>query len=155
MQQNAQSRGKTFKLIVKVSDNCIEILRYVDKNIPILKQLGARVQVEKISNEEFDEEMVNILKSKGITRLPAVITPDGNLLIGLKSIIDMFEKNLTNARNRARVGGVGGVGGNNINPQSLNAEMGSNPDLNAFWMNELYAGINKNGNETARIPREG
>jgi hypothetical protein len=126
------SQGKTFKLIVQVSDTCIELLRYLDKNIVSVNNLGAKVQVEKIGKDEFDEDMVETLRKKGITRLPALVAPDGKLFIGLKKIMDLFEKNLNNVRNDARTGAIGGP--------AEDAEMGSNPDLTDFWSRELFAG---------------
>lgn len=140
------SQAKTFKLIVQVSDACLELLRYVNKNIGDVNKLGARVAVEKISKNEMDEDMIEMLRKKGITRLPALIAPDGKVFIGLKKIMDLFEKNLNNARNSERVSASDGYDG-----PAADSEIGSNPDLNNFWQQELYAGMDRKGK---MIPRK-
>jgi len=140
------NRAKTFKLLVKTSDNCIELLKYINKNIATVNKLGVKIRVDKLKNGEFDEDMVNMLKNKGITRLPALITSDGSVFIGLKSIIDLFEKNLNAARGRERVEPVAHV--------DVVAEMGTNPDMNAWWMRELYAGVDKSGKAVPRKDKD-
>jgi hypothetical protein len=140
------SQVKTFKLIVQVNEVCLEILRYLDKNISTINRLGVRIQVEKLSKSELDEEMLETLRKKGITRLPVLIVNDGKLLVGLKRIIDMFEKNLNNARVDERVSPAGDYGG-----PAVGAEMGTNPDLCDYWQRELYAGTDRKGK---MIPRD-
>lgn len=130
---------QTFKLIVTVTDNCIEICQYLCKNITDINKLGVRVHIEKISKVEFDEVMVDTLRRKGITRLPALVAPDGKLFIGMKNIVDLFERNLRPARNTDRIGAV-----------DSNSEMGSNPDLTSFYMKELYSGRDNNGKMVPR-----
>lgn len=141
------NQTKTFKLIVTATDKCLEVLRYLDKNIVPVNKLGVRVQVEKISKAEFDEAMVETLRKKGITRLPTLLAPDGKLFIGIKSIIDLFEKNLRNVRNDERVSPINDPYGG----PATTAEMGSNPDLTDFYMRELYAGCDNRGK---MIPRK-
>lgn len=140
------SQGKTFKLIVQTSDTCLDLLRYMNKNITTINQLGVRVAVEKISKQEFDDDMVETLRKKGITRLPALIAPDGKLFIGIKRITDLFDKNLNSARNDSRTNPSGEYGG-----PATGAEMGSNPDLTDFWQAELFAGQDRKGRH---IPRK-
>ncbi len=131
------SQIKTFKLIVQVSDNCLDLLRYLDKNISDINKLGVKVQVEKIARDEFDDEMVENLRKRGITRLPALIAPDNKIFIGLASITSLFEKNLNNVRTGQRVGPI--RDGND----EMSTEMGSNPDMTDFWMKELYEGTDR------------
>lgn len=133
------SQTKIFKLIVQPTDNCLELLRYLDKNITMVNSLGVRIHIEKISKDEFDEDMVETLRTKGITRLPVLLAPDGKMKIGLKQVIDLFEKNINNANNNARTGPID------------DAEIGTNPDMTDFWMNELYNGSDKRGR---LIPRK-
>lgn len=94
---------KTFKLIVTVNDNCIAVLKYIAKCITMINNMGVRVQVEKIANEDFDAEMVAIMRKKGILRLPALIAPDGAKFIGVNDITGLFEKNLKSARTVEKV----------------------------------------------------
>jgi len=123
---------KTLKLIVTPSKNCFKILTYLNNNIYKINNLGIRVHVEKISSDEFDEDMVNALQNKGINRLPALICPGGEVFIGLKSISDVFEKNLKIANNRNRTA-----------PVEERCD-----DVTDFWMNELYS---KDGGK--KVPR--
>jgi hypothetical protein len=140
---------KTFKLIVKPSPNCIDLLRYLNKNIKSINKLGVTVRVEKISQSEFNEDMVNALKAKGITRLPTLVAPEGKIFVGLKSITDLFEKNLNNNKRNARL-----TPGRGPMDPATNAEIGSNPDMSNFWMREMYAGIGKNGKPLARQDKD-
>jgi hypothetical protein len=132
---------KTFKLIVTANENCMKILRYLQKCINDINTMGVRVQIEKISRKEFDEDMVEMLRRKGITRLPVLLAPDGASFIGVGKITDLFERNLKSQKTGARVapagGGESGGGGN--------AELGSNPALTDFWMSEMYGGKDDNG----------
>lgn len=135
----SMNKNKTFKLIVTATDNCLEICRYLNKNVIGINKLGVRVTVEKINTAEFDEEMVEILRKKGITRLPTLIAPDGKLFIGLKTITNLFEKNLRGGRTMDRFSPMNGE------YNSGNAELGSNPSMTDFWMRELFTGMDKRG----------
>ncbi|SIP86048.1 Hypothetical protein PACV_335 [Pacmanvirus A23] len=128
------SQTKTFKLIVQVSDNCLDLLRYLDKNINDINKLGVRVQVEKIAKDEFDDEMVENLRKRGITRLPALIAPDNKIFIGLASITNLFEKNLNNVRTGQRVGPIRG---------GDSSESDSNLDISDYMMKEMYEGTDR------------
>jgi hypothetical protein len=131
----AAQRMKVFKVLVQDSDNCIELARYINKNIKSINKLGIEIRMEKIEKDEFDDDMVEALRKRGITRLPAMVTNDGKTHVGLKVIIDMFEKGINNQSNASRV-----------SPEmDLSSEMGSNPDMNNFWMRELYAGQDNKG----------
>lgn len=141
------SRIKIFKLIVQPTETCLELLRYLDKNIGDVNSLGAGVQIEKISNDEIDEDLIETFRKKGITRLPALLAPDGHVFIGLKQVIELFEKNLNSSRTGARAGPITDPYGGPAN----DAELGSNPDLTTFYMRELYSGCDKRGR---LIPRK-
>jgi hypothetical protein len=130
--------SQTFKIIVQVTDNSLELLRYINKNLDDINRLGARVRIEKISKKEFDEDMVELLRRENITRLPALVAPDKTIFIGLKRIVDFFERNLNTAKNQDRVSAVGsGV-----------SEMGANPDLSDYWSRQLYDGVSKQDGRT-------
>ncbi len=96
----------TFKLIVTVNDNCVAVLKYLNKTIRDINNLGVRVQIEKIATDDFDAEMVNILRKRGIVRLPVLIAPDGVKFTGVKDITGLFEKNLKSGRNNTKVAPV-------------------------------------------------
>ena len=129
---------KTFKLIVTVNDKCKKVLEYLTQCITDINKMGVKVHIEKIGKDEFDEDMVELLRKKGITRLPVLIAPDGASFIGVNKITDLFERNLKNVKNGNRVAPAGdGIGGN--------TEMGSNPELTDFWMSEMYGGKDQNG----------
>ena len=135
------NQSKTFKLIVQVSDNCLDLLRYIDKNISDINSLGVRLHVEKIAKSECDDEMIENLRKHGITRLPALISPDNKIFIGIACITNLFEKNLNNIRTGQRVGPIK----EGFNQSATSAEIGSNPDMTDYWMRELYSGTDENG----------
>jgi hypothetical protein len=129
------NRPKVLKLIVKDSANSLEVLKYLDKNITEIVRLGVRIKIEKIKTSEFNEEMVNILKRKGVTRLPALLMPDTMVYTGTKSIIGLFEKNLNTSVKNQRVSPAAAPVG----------------DINDYWMQQLYDGRDSGGK---LVPRD-
>ena len=121
----------TFKLIVGITDNSIDVLKYIKKHIKAIKRLNTRVKMSKISTRHVDKSLLEILKSKGITRLPALIAPDGKVFIGKKKIIELFDSNLNRVKNRELV-------------QPARPERGDS-DLSNYWMKEMYSGRDNNG----------
>jgi hypothetical protein len=141
---------KTFKLIVTISPKSIQLLRYLNKHISQINTLGAKVHIEKLDKDAFDEDMVSALKRKGITRLPALMSPDGKNFIGLKNITELFDRNLQTLRNSSRISAdLDPYGG-----PATGAEMGSNPDMNDFYMRELFNGVDKHGQPIARVDKD-
>jgi hypothetical protein len=126
------SQTRIFKLLVQVSECCVDILKYLDKNITTINQLGVKIQIQKINKDDLDEELVRKLNDKGITRLPALITDDQKVFIGIKKIRDLFESGLNSVRKSSIAGPAIDTGGG--------AEMGNNPDMQDFYMRELYEG---------------
>jgi hypothetical protein len=116
---------KTFKLIVTVSDNSIAILKYVSQIVKEINNMGVRVQVEKISRDEFDEEMVDILRRRGIVSLPVLIAPDGVKFTGVREITNLFERNLKTVKTSSRVAPA------------------STSDLNDYWMQQMKPDANE------------
>lgn len=129
-----------YTIIVQTSASCKDLLHYVNKNIAHINSMGVRIRCEKISRGDFDEGLVEKLRRKGITRLPALITANGQPMVGLKRIIDSFENGINGRQQDERLGlqhdGAG--------------EFGTNPDMTSFWMKELFAGSNEKG----LIPRK-
>ena len=140
---------ETFKLIVTPTSNCIEVLKYLNDCIADINKMGVRVHVEKISQKDFDVDMVELLRKRGIIRLPALITSEGKSFIGIKNITNLFERNLKLLRNSARLDNKGGN-----NSDISNTEVGANPDLADFWMSEMYGGRDPNGKLIARKDAE-
>lgn len=134
-----------YKLIVQNKETCIDLLKYLDKNIVSVNRLGATVKIEKIDDGDMDDDLVETFRKNGITRLPVLIGPDGTKFIGLKRVIDLFEKNLNTHKNQGRANPLGGV------DDGPAAEFGSNPDLGDFYMKELFSGQDRHG---AMIPRK-
>lgn len=132
-----------FKLIVTANDNCMKILRYLQKCIADINKMGVAVHIEKISRKEFDEDMVEMLRRKGITRLPVLLAPDGASFIGVVKITELFERNLKNLRNGNRV--APGTASDVTESNTSNTEIGTNPALTDFWMSEMYGGKDENG----------
>lgn len=136
---------KTFKLIVTTNDKCKKVLHYLSGCISDINLMGVRVHIEKISRNEFDEDMVALLRRKGITRLPVLIAPDGATFVGVNNITELFERNLKSLKNGGRVAPAGG------GSIKANTELGSNPELTDFWMSEMYGGKDESGK---LIPRK-
>jgi hypothetical protein len=133
---------QNFKLIVTANENCLKVLRYLQKCVMDINAMGVRVQVEKISRKEFDEDMVEMLRRKGITRLPVLLAPDGASFIGVGKITDLFERNIKNLKNGDR---VAAPRGDTPMAGQGNPEMGTNPALTDFWMAEMYGGKDDKG----------
>lgn len=132
---------KTFKVIVKTSDSCIDLLKYLDKHIKSINALGVRIRIEKISNDELDEEMVESLRKRGVTRLPALLDSEGKVFLGLTKIMEIFNKNLKLAQINRRVSPIDDMSGGATD----------NPDIDNFWMKELFQGRSRSGK---LIPRD-
>lgn len=117
----------------------LELLKYVNRNIADIHRTGITVVVERISAEELDEDTINMMRKKGVKRLPAIISPDGKPHVGLENITNLLGGGVRRAQLSDKLSG------------SDNAEFGSNPDLAEFWSRELFNGVNRRG---ARIPRK-
>lgn len=115
-------RRKKVKLIVSNSDCCREILIFIDSKIDGIKHLGVDVAIEKI--DEYDEELIEYLRKKGIPRLPALLTPDGAVFIGIIAIKNVFSKNLKTSSIKSR-----------FNPEPEGSE---NLGLSDYWASQMY-----------------
>jgi hypothetical protein len=74
--------------LVNRDEVSLELLRYVDKNIFRINKNNVRVVPMIVSSTKG---MIDKLRAAGITRLPALVVPDGNL-IGLRSIVEHLDK---------------------------------------------------------------
>jgi hypothetical protein len=146
MSAGRKSPGRQlFKLIVQPNALCLELLRYLDTHIEEINQMSAAIMIEKIQTNEFDEATVNMFRKKGITRLPAMLSPEGKVFTGLKPIMELFDKNVKKLKMHQRSSAFG--------PEA-DAEFGSNPDLTDFWERELFAGYDKRGGRIARKDKD-
>lgn len=87
-----------FKLIVSSSNNSKTLLIYVKNNIKSLNRAGITVRIDKLNDDEIDDDLLDRLRQKGITSLPAMLTPDNKLFIGVNAIKKLFDSRLTPAR---------------------------------------------------------
>jgi hypothetical protein len=112
---------KLFKLIVQYTNNCVSLLRYINLHIGEINNLGAVIKIEKVNKCDLDEDLVDALRKRGITRLPAMLGPDGSPFIGASQIIKILNAGLTSQRNTARI----------APPPAIN-------DLAAFYEREMF-----------------
>ena len=136
---------KTLKIIVQPTRKCLGLLKYINKNIDVINKLGARIQIEKIDKDNVDESTIEIFRKKGITRLPVLLSPEGKIYVGLQQIVNNFERTLNSAHTMQLASPCG---------EYYDTEMGSNPDMNDFWLRELYAGYDKNGKMVPRKDKD-
>lgn len=97
-----EHRQKIFKLLIMPTQNALQLLQWIRKNIPDIAACGVGIRIQKINKDEFDAEMVDSMRNKGITNLPALISPAGKIYIGNPAIISMFSGGLTRARASTR-----------------------------------------------------
>ena len=72
----------------------LELLKFVHQNLAAFKQMGVIMKVNKVGSADLrNPRLTDAMKRRGITNLPAVLTPN-NIYIGLGAIIDMYMRNL-------------------------------------------------------------
>jgi hypothetical protein len=125
---------RSVKIIVRVQEPSLKILRYIDKHIDEINGRGIKVDIEKLSEDELTEERVNQLVKKGISRLPAMVESTGRVLIGLEQIMDSFE---------------------NVNPATYDERFSplgntDDPSISTYWHKELFDFDDK---ENKYVPR--
>lgn len=125
---------RIFKLLVKDSGALtLNILKYFNKNIGDINRLGVVLQITKIEEEDLDKDLVENLASSGICRFPALINDTGKIFLGVQKIRDLFDRNIQSFRKQA----VGRPAGRAPVASGTNTEFGSNPDLAAWWHQEM------------------
>jgi len=107
---NQQRRGIdssdiVHQIYVKVVDSSIdpdtkskqftlELLKFVHQHLGEFKQMGVSTKVNKIKSADLrNPRLIEAMKRRGITSLPAVVTPN-NVYVGLKTIFDLYSRNL-------------------------------------------------------------
>lgn len=91
-----------FKIIVQPGIASKYLLQYISQNIASINELGIKLVIEKIDKHEFDKDLIYFMRSKGITRLPALIAPNGKISIGNENIINIFQRSIKKNINNKR-----------------------------------------------------
>ena len=89
------NRMAKYKLLVQSDNTCMELLRYLNKNIITINEMGVVITIEKIASDDIDEELIDSLRRHGITRLPTLIDNNNKKIIGIKKILELFERNIS------------------------------------------------------------
>jgi hypothetical protein len=72
----------------------LDVLRYVHDHLPTFAQMGLAVKVHKVRAQDLrDGRLVALLKQRGITQLPALVTPHG-VYLGRAAIYNVYDRNL-------------------------------------------------------------
>lgn len=72
----------------------LSTLKYVHSRLQTFSNMGLVVRVNKIRSQDLqDSRLVDAMRRRGITRLPALITPN-NVYLGLTEISDIYERNI-------------------------------------------------------------
>jgi hypothetical protein len=88
----------------------LSTLKYVHSRLQTFSNMGLVVRVNKIRSQDLqDPRLVDAMRRRGITRLPALTTPN-NVYLGLTEISDIYERNIgefaaTNRREEPAVTG--------------------------------------------------
>lgn len=133
-----------FKLFVKESGQpTLNVLRYLQENIDIINQMGVKIKIQKLKEEDLSKEVVDNLTSKGVLRFPALITDGGKVRHGVEKIQDLFEGN-KNSYNKHL------LGSQPPSKQSVfSGDFAKDPDLASYFQSEMnldaLARDNRNG----------
>lgn len=72
----------------------LSALKYFQARMDLLANMGVKLRVNKIRSQDLrNSQLVESMRRRGITRLPALITPD-SLHIGLKEIVSLYDSNI-------------------------------------------------------------
>jgi hypothetical protein len=73
----------------------LSVLRFIKSNLEPIRAMGVNVRVQKVRDEDLsNEQAVEMMRERGISRLPALCTPQ-QVYTGAKAIIGLYEKNLS------------------------------------------------------------
>lgn len=117
---------------VRRRDLTLSILRYIHQKLPIIKQMGVKIQVHKIKKSELSSKrLVKAMKKRRISSLPALVTPKSTY-IGNESIRELYEKNITEYNTFL----------NSKTNSGINTTE-SGDDLDNYFQNEIKVGDNE------------
>jgi hypothetical protein len=72
----------------------LQVLRYVHERLKLLTTMGIEIKVNKIRSQDLQNpKLVDAMKHRGITRLPALTTLN-NVYLGFNEIHDIYERNI-------------------------------------------------------------
>jgi len=100
----ADTRSTKHNLYVKVvtgadpdhksRDLTLQVLRYIHESLPMFQKMDLAVRVTRVRSQDLqDPRFVAAMRRRGITRLPAMTTPN-NVYIGFNEIRDIYSRNL-------------------------------------------------------------
>lgn len=70
-----------------------DILVFITQNLPRFRQMGLKVNVNRVRSRDLQNpKLVAAMKSRGITRLPALTTPN-DVYLGVLEIKSIYERN--------------------------------------------------------------
>lgn len=73
----------------------LKLLKFIYANLHTLQSMGVTVMVNRVRSMDLQNSLcIEAMRKKGITRLPALVTPN-NIFIGLQNIVDLYNKNIT------------------------------------------------------------
>lgn len=79
---------------IKSRELTLRTLSYITERLATFKEMGVQVKVHKVRKSDLQNSAVRAaMKGRGITNLPALVTPN-QTYIGVKEIIDVYEKNI-------------------------------------------------------------
>lgn len=71
-----------------------QILLYITSRLALLRQMDLKVNVNRVRSKDLkNPALTDAMKRRGISRLPALTTPN-NVYLGVKEIIDIYQKNM-------------------------------------------------------------
>jgi hypothetical protein len=115
---------RKFKLLVKPSKLTVDLLSYLNANIKHINMMGVQIIIRKLTDRDLDEDMVNSLKSKGVTKFPTLITDSNKIYEGNEKIINLFTGNIRDMLNQ--------WGKQPITKSNGSCEFGNNPLLEEY-----------------------
>ena len=118
------------------SDNeaTMAVLRFIVRHISVVRQMGVKLRAHKISAADLqDDRLVAALQKRGVTRLPALVTPS-QAYLGAQSIIDLYQRNIKEFT--AQGPGAGPRAGPGAGPRGRPAPPPT--DLDSFFHQEMH-----------------
>ena len=70
------------------------VLQFIVRHISVIRQMGVKLRAHKISAADLqDDRLVAALQKRGVTRLPALVTPN-QAYQGAQTIIELYQRNI-------------------------------------------------------------
>jgi hypothetical protein len=135
MNSNILGYRVEYRLYIKdEGETSIELLRFIDKNMIILRKIGIYLKIIAIDENDIDDKLLRQLNSKKIKRFPSLKSEKGGVISGKEEIKNVFNTAIKNYEKEQI----------NLQRQHNKFSKGSHDDplVNEFYSNEM--------NETAR-----